>query len=125
MTARRFKNLLTTKNPARLGFYSGPAAKSPNYETYNVQSGERSLKLNDAYSADEYALSIGVNEWRFVDRNGALPFAALIPIRFNDAIADELLTSMIVRFENGTSLERLGEELNSEKNDGSIVSPGM
>ncbi len=111
--------------PVRLGFYTGPAARSPNYETYTVQFNERSRKFNDAYAADEYALSLGVTEWRFVERNRAFPFAAVIPIRFDDAIADEQLTSMIARFETGTTLEQLAAELNTENNDGSLVSVGM
>lgn len=108
--------------PARLGFYTGPAAKLPNYETYTVEFNNRSRKFNNAYDADEYALSLGVTEWRFVERNRALPFAALIPIRFDDAIAEELLTSVIARFESGASLEQLAGELNAENNDISLVS---
>ena len=111
--------------PARFGFYTGPAAKSPNYETYTIQFNDLSRKFNNAFDADEFALSLGVTEWRFVERNRALPFAALIPIRFDDAIGDEILNAMIGKFESGVSLIQLAADLNNENNDDQIISPGM
>ena len=111
--------------PARLGFYTGPAAKPPNYETYTVQLNERVHRFNNAFDADEYALSLGVSEWRFVERTRALPFAAMIPIRFDDAISDDLLREIIAQFESGVPLTQLAAELNSKSNDDQMVSPGM
>ena len=125
MTATWILESSDEQTPARFGFYTGPAAKPPNYETYTIQFNDLSRKFNNAFDADEYALSLGVTEWRFVERNRALPFAALIPIRFNDAIADELLKEMIEKFESGVSLNQLAADLNIENNGDVIISPGM
>lgn len=125
MTATWNLESADTRIPARLGFYTGPASKLQNYETYTVQIDHHSQKFNNAFDADQYALSLGVTGWRFVECNRAMPFAALIPIRFDDAIADEMLTAMIARFESGVSLEQLAGELNLENNGNSLVPVAM
>ncbi len=110
--------------PARLGFYTGPAAKPPNYETYTVQLNDRVRRFDNEFDADECALSIGVSEWRFVDGYCAFPFAALIPIRFDDALSDDILNELIAKFEYGIPLTQLATEVNTENNNGLMVSPG-
>lgn len=111
--------------PAHLAFHAGPTEMRPNYETFVVRLNDRVQRFNNPLDADKYAASLGVTEWRLIDRSGALPIAELIPIRFDDAPDDQALAQLVTRFENGESLEQLAAELSSQAHGESIVSPGM
>lgn len=112
MTATWELEATTAENePVGLHFYSGPAARPPDYiqlQGFARRKGKKLIReFDNQWDADDWASALGVERWDCVRHSRAFPEAAVLPIRFDEAPDDATLHELIEALERGSHLSDL------------------